>query len=295
MPRLLGIGDNTVDLYLDEGMQYPGGNAVNVAVLARRNGAAASYLGCLGKDALGELISESLAAEGVDISHCRHLDGPNSWSRVRHEGGDRLFAGSNPGIRACYKLTDEDFAFMAEHDIVHTSVHSGLDTEMPRLAAAAKLLSYDYSEHWQRPGVASTFAVVGLAFLSCPRRPLAECEALLRSVAAQGPSVVVATRGSAGACALEGGRLSTYAVEPVDAVDTLGAGDGFIAGFLLAYVSGLGIDAALERGAQLAAKVCSHKGAFGHGTPILPGQPGTDASKIVRRDDAAQATGGRGR
>ena len=36
MLRVLGIGDNTVDIYLDEGMQYPGGNAVNVAVQAGR-------------------------------------------------------------------------------------------------------------------------------------------------------------------------------------------------------------------------------------------------------------------
>jgi fructoselysine 6-kinase len=287
MPRLLGIGDNTVDLYLDEGMQYPGGNAVNVAVLARRSGAQASYIGCFGKDALGQLICESLVAEGVDVSHCRDLNGPNSWSRVRHEGGDRIFAGSNPGIRACYGLNEEDFAFVAEHDIVHTSVHSGLDAEMPRLRRAAKLLSYDYSEHWQRPGVAATFAHVDIAFLSCPRCSLVECEALMRACAGEGPSVVVATRGSEGACALEGGKMHMHPIEPVDAVDTLGAGDGFIAGFLLAYGSGFGIDAALARGAKLAAEVCGFKGAFGHGTPILPGQPGTDASKIIRRDDAA--------
>jgi len=37
--RLLGLGDNTVDTYVDQGWQYPGGNAVNVAVLARRLGA----------------------------------------------------------------------------------------------------------------------------------------------------------------------------------------------------------------------------------------------------------------
>ena len=34
-PRILGLGDNTVDTYVDAGLQFPGGNAVNVAVLAR--------------------------------------------------------------------------------------------------------------------------------------------------------------------------------------------------------------------------------------------------------------------
>jgi fructoselysine 6-kinase len=81
--------------------------------------------------------------------------------------------------------------------------------------------------------------------------------------------------------------MHTHPIEPVAAVDTLGAGDGFIAGFLVAYGSGLGIDTALARGAKLAAQVCGFKGAFGHGTPILPGQPGLDAGKIVRRYDTA--------
>jgi fructoselysine 6-kinase len=286
MLSLLGIGDNTVDIYLDEGMQYPGGNAVNVAVQAQRCGAKASYLGCLGNDALGLLICRSLEEEGVDVSHCRHLDGPNSWSRVRHEGGERFFDGSNPGVRADYGLTQADFAFVAKHDIVHTSVHSALDTEMPKLAAAAKLMSYDYSEHWGRLGVAATFRHVDIAFLSCPRHPIEECEQLMRWCMSFGPSLVVATRGSAGACALHDGSIHVQSIERVAVVDTLGAGDGFIAGFLVAHGQGLGIDASLARGAERAGQVCGFKGAFGHGTPILPGQPGLDRSKIVRRADA---------
>jgi fructoselysine 6-kinase len=39
---LAGLGDNVVDRYVNEGMMYPGGNAVNVAVHARRSGAIAS-------------------------------------------------------------------------------------------------------------------------------------------------------------------------------------------------------------------------------------------------------------
>ncbi len=36
MVRVLGIGDNTVDIYVDQGVQFPGGNAVNVAILTGR-------------------------------------------------------------------------------------------------------------------------------------------------------------------------------------------------------------------------------------------------------------------
>lgn len=39
MIRIIGVGDNTVDTYIHLKKAFPGGNALNVAVLARRNGA----------------------------------------------------------------------------------------------------------------------------------------------------------------------------------------------------------------------------------------------------------------
>jgi fructoselysine 6-kinase len=291
MGRLLGIGDSTVDIYLSEGMQYPGGNAVNVAVQARRCGMAASWLGCLGRDLLGDLVWSSLLAEGVDVSHVRRLDGPNPWSRIRHAGADRVFAGSNPGVRSRYGLTEDDARFIAGHDIVHTSVHSDLDREAAWLKRNAKVLSYDYSEHWERPGVAATLVHVDVAFLSATRRGEAECRDLLRWFAARGPRVVVATRGAAGAVALRGGAFAAAPAAPAVIVDTLGAGDGLIAGFLAALAAGCPLDACLTRGALQAARVCAHKGGFGHGAPIVPGQPGLDASQIVPYPPAQQERG----
>ena len=296
MVRLLGIGDNTVDIYLTEGMQYPGGNAVNVAVQARRCGAQASYLGCLGTDRLGDLLQESLVAEGVDVSHVRRIDGANSWSRIRHDGADRKFDGSNPGVRGRYGLGPADDAFIAAHEVVHTSVHSALDGEMARIKAAARRLSYDYSEHWERPGVTETMRHVDIAFLSAPRRSIAECEKLLRWCAAQGPSIVVLTRGAEGASALSAGRIVLEPVHPATVVDTLGAGDGFIAGFLLGNAGRLDLPQCLARGAAQAALVCASKGGFGHGIPIMPGQAALDPGRITHRPapttDSVQSTEG---
>jgi fructoselysine 6-kinase len=289
MPRLLGIGDATVDIYLTEGMQYPGGNAVNVAVQARRCGIAASWLGCLGHDMLGDLVYRALCEEGVDVSHVRRRDGGNPWSRIRHHGADRIFDGSNPGVRSRYDLTPQDDAFIAAHDMVHTSVHSDLDAEIARLKAAARQLSYDYSEHWERPGPAATMRHIDIAFLSVPRRNRNDCETVLHDCARRGPSVVVATRGAEGSAALCRGEICFAPAAPADVVDTLGAGDGFIAGFLAAHAAGTSLADCLARGAAQAAAVCAFKGGFGHGIPIVPGQPGLDPSQIVRRTNAQRA------
>jgi len=49
--KILGLGDNIIDRFVDRGIDYPGGNAVNVAVYARRLGAESGYLGVFGDDA----------------------------------------------------------------------------------------------------------------------------------------------------------------------------------------------------------------------------------------------------
>lgn len=42
--KIIGVGDNTVDVYLHQGKMYPGGNSVNVPVLCRKAGAEAAAL-----------------------------------------------------------------------------------------------------------------------------------------------------------------------------------------------------------------------------------------------------------
>jgi len=274
MVRVLGIGDNTVDIYVDQGVQFPGGNAVNVAIMMKRLGAEGSYLGCIGTDFLGDLIRRALIAEGIDISHLRVIQGANSWSRIRHVGGDRVFDGSHPSLRGDYQLTDEDFRFIAEHDLVHSSVYSRLEDELGRIGASAPILSFDYSSEYDDGYIARTAPHLDIAFLSDAQGGDDESEALARKVADHGPRIVVITRGSKGALALAGGKIFRQSVIPAFVVDTLGAGDGLIAAFLLSLLQGEDIQTALGKGADHAAHVCGYRGAFGYETPIRPGQPG---------------------
>ena len=71
---LLTVGDNVVDRYLDLGVLYPGGNAVNVAVHSRRCGAGTAYIGAVGTDLAGRTVLDALVAEGVDTSLLRVVE-----------------------------------------------------------------------------------------------------------------------------------------------------------------------------------------------------------------------------
>jgi fructoselysine 6-kinase len=170
-------------------------------------------------------------------------------------------------VRGHYAFTANDFAEIGTWDHVHTSINSDLDADLPRLRAAAKSLSYDFSEKWAASRFAHTTGLIDITFLSCPTLADDEAEALLRTC---GAPIAVATRGAAGALAVQGSAVFRQPVVPTELRDTLGAGDGFIAGFLVALLDGAPLPTALQKGANFAAAVCTWQGAFGHASPFPP-------------------------
>ncbi|UQN09490.1 PfkB family carbohydrate kinase [Deinococcus sp. QL22] len=268
MARLLGMGDNTADLYLSSATMYPGGNAVNAAALSARLGHPSSYMGCVGTDPAGHLILGALRAEGVDITHCRQIEGLTSWSKIEHRGGDRHFVGSDPGVQGQWTLDDQDLSFIARHDLVHTSIYSALDEVLPQIRQAAPVLSYDFSSEWTPELLIQVCPLLDVAFLSAGEGSLEAAQALATAAAEHGARVVVVTRGAEGSLALSGGELYFQPSLPAQVTDTLGAGDAFIAAFLQQWAEHQDIPAALNAGAQEAARNCATPGAFGHGAPF---------------------------
>lgn len=264
--EILCVGDNTVDIFVDRKTMYPGGNAVNVAAGIRRLGGKAHYIGCVSEDRYGELVYQSLKSEGVDLSLCRRASGPSPKALIGHRGNDRYFIGSMPGVRADYVLGEADYALMAKVDIVHTSIHSNLDAKLGDMAKVSRMLSYDFSNHWLDRHLDEAARLLDIAFISAPGRDEAACVELMARWAAAGTKIVVMTRGEAGSVAMANGNVHRQGIVPATVIDTLGAGDGFIAGFLVSYASHADVGAALAEGASSAAAACQLMGGYGHGT-----------------------------
>lgn len=95
--KLLGLGDNVFDAYLFRDELYPGGNAANVSVLARRIGAEyTGYLGVLADDPPGRHFLAALREESVEVSRVRIGVGKSACNYiVLDDHGDRTFSGNN--------------------------------------------------------------------------------------------------------------------------------------------------------------------------------------------------------
>lgn len=266
---LVGIGDNVVDLYRDRCVYYPGGNALNVAVLARRFGLAETqYVGILGSDAEGTHVRRSLMAEGLSDAWLRVADGPNGKAQVDHNAdGERIFAGSNHGgirRKVMLRMDDEDFTLIARLGHVHSSCFSYIELELPRIAAAAERLSFDFSTERDPSYLRQVCPHLDIAFLSGQGLDDTGVAALIAEVQAAGAVRACVTLGERGAVWADGDVRIPQPVSAARVVDTMGAGDAFIAGFLCASIGGADTRAALARAADCAAECCGWAGAWGH-------------------------------
>ena len=280
---LLTVGDNVVDRYPALGVLYPGGNAVNVAVHGRRCGAGTAYIGAVGTDIAGRTVLDALVAEGVDTSLLRVVEGPNAYADVRVVDGNRVFDHGDPGVSR-FPLTPADFAAVAAATIVHTGECSMVEEQLADLSAAAPRLSFDFSE---RPEdyIAEYAPLVDIAIRSLPSASIDDAAAEARRIQAFGPGLVAVTMGAGGAVALHDEQLVHAPASPTAVVDTLGAGDAFIARLLTGLIGDEPLTAILGAATAYASSTCATLGAFGYETslegltaPLNPIHKGVDLS-----------------
>ncbi len=267
MIRLIGVGDNTLDTYTHIRTKFPGGNALNVAVLARRCGADSAYIGAVGDDSGGEWILESLKNEGVDVTHCKILKNiKNSFVEVNIKEGERFFESSFRGASSQLELSQDDFEYIQKFDIVHTSIYSGLEKQIEQLKKVSKILSFDFSDSInEKTDIRNTLPYVDIPIFSIPEMNFDQIESLTEELTKFKPKMIIYTQGKKGSWVYSEKEFFHQPIFKIDAVDTLGAGDAFIAKFLVNWLNGESVPKSMKQASEFAAKNCENQGAFGYG------------------------------
>jgi fructoselysine 6-kinase len=175
--------------------------------------------------------------------------------------GERTFVDERYGVAAEYRLTPAAVDGLHDCRWVHGAHQPGFEA-LVALRPRGTRLSYDFGDALDGLGEATFASALDVAFCAAPGGDPGVGETLAAELRRRGASIAVVTLGEAGSLACADSTMYRQAAVPVEVVDTLGAGDAFIAGFTAALLAGGSLPDALERGAADAAETCRHLGAW---------------------------------
>ena len=277
--KLLGLGDNVVDCYLNTGECFPGGNAVNVAAHASLLGIQGCYLGNLGGDEMGGVLMEAMTRAGVDYSRCRRIPGTTT-KRCNYivTDGERNFQGIDLGTRWSGPLVlgEEELQYIREFDGVHCCCNAKMEDEMIKLKDIPGVLTYDFGEKEKYRNETYMKKVCGyldMALFSCPPMNEEECRSFCEPYHQLGTRYVMITMGHAGQYVSDGKHLYRGEAKRITVVDPMGAGDSFFTAFVVSLLNagwkkGImmqkeAVESALASAAEYSAANCMKEGGFG--------------------------------
>ena len=262
MNGIVAVGDNCIDYYAALDAARPGGNAVNVAVNAVRCGAQAAYIGVVGDDPHGRLLLDALRKEGVDISHVRVVPGKTAVTQVSLVNGERVLGDYDDGVQADFRLTEDDFTFIARHDLLTAGLWGHVEHDLAAVRALGVPVAFDCATKPDHEIVDIALPSVDVAFFSSDGPPDDALRDRLRAFANRGPRLVVATLGEHGSAAWSDGAVITCPAEPTRVVDTMGAGDSYIAGFIKSTLDGKPLEECMHDGAANSSITLGYEGAW---------------------------------
>jgi fructokinase len=241
-------------------VKAPGGAAANVAVGLARLGVNSAFMGMVGSDPFGTFLAETLRDAGVDTLPLRFTAAARTalaFVSLREDGEREFLFYRHPSADMLFTPADVDTVAIDASPVLHFDSIS-LASENPRAASlfaadrareAGHLVSYDVNLRlplWPDAAAAKAGILTGLGkaqvvklsddeldFLTGRREPEAVREHLWHDRL----KLVALTRGAAGSVWLTPEAQGEVASYPVRAVDTTGAGDGFMAGLIAGLLS----------------------------------------------------------
>lgn len=246
--------------HVDTFAKRVGGAELNVAVALSRLGHCAGWGGALGDDEFGREIMAFLRGEGVDVSGVNlDPDAPTGLYFKERRALDRLrvyyYRAGSAASRA--RFADLDVDHLLSGDVLHlTGITPALSEECrdltERLLSAANergvFVSFDANVRFRLFGGRNPRDVLGPLLARADLLFLSDEEAELLLGGNDAPAVQRARKGlragtvvvhaADGAFAVDDAGATQEDAYPVEAVDTVGAGDAFVAGFLSGRLRG---------------------------------------------------------
>ncbi len=283
-------------------VKAPGGAPANVAVGLAKLGIPVAFMGQVGNDPFGQYLANVLRTQNVHIDALRFSEEaltPLAFVSVEASGERSFVFYRKPSADMLMRETDLDKNLLASAKLFHFGSITLIDNPVRKTTLAAvkhaqkhgALISYDPNLReplWPDLEVARTGLKIGFEFAEVVKLSEEELDFLtdtqeietgVRYLWTKKTKLMVVTRGAEGCEAYTENNQWIVPGYKVKVEDTIGAGDGFVAG-LLSGILELGTDwhqadllPVLQRACAVGALTTTQRGAI----PALPTRAEVDA------------------
>ena len=263
--RLPGPGETIAASRYDT---YAGGKGANQALAAARAGAKVAMVGSVGSDDFADLALAPLAAAGIDLGAVVRRPGHTGIAMIAvdADGENQIVAANGVNLASRASQLDAPGAW-------GTTLVLQMETEPAEnwaaiRAARGRGVRTVLNVAPAAPVPEDILALLDVVVVNrleaagmAPARGDGDPMEAARGIVAAGAGAAVVTLGAGGAIARTNTDAWRVGAAPVEAVDTVGAGDSFVSALAAALDGGAGLAAALHRGAVAGSLACRRRGA----------------------------------
>ncbi|MFV0555490.1 MAG: fructoselysine 6-kinase, partial [Lactovum sp.] len=221
-----------------------------------------SYTGVVGTDIYGDKMIEALKRKDIDVSHLRKLKGNTAITEVELVDGERVFGDYDEGVLKYLTLSDEDINFLSGHDIVISGLWGNVQSYFKKIKESSTKIAFDAATRPMDSAAQEALPYVDYFFFASDDVFNVKIKSLMKDLYEKGPKLVIVTLGELGSVVYDGKNYEKFGIIPCTVVDTMGAGDSYIAGFLTGILENKEIKEAMKLGAQTASETLSYNGAW---------------------------------
>ena len=253
--RVAAVGDNCVDVYYTMNRFYPTGNAVDFLINLQQQGTETALVSVLGNDVFGAAIKNILERADINISHLHQGDKPSAVAQMNLVNGDRVHEKFSGNVLEDFVLSDEDRDFIKQFDIVYSERWSRIGRYISDLQQPGQVWVHDFSKRVDDSTNEEILPYLQYAFFSCPGRGPELLQFLQDTQKKTKGGIVIAMLGEEGSLAFDGKSFTSQKAQKVEVVNTVGAGDAYISGFIRGLCLGENLVECMARGTEIASKI----------------------------------------
>lgn len=254
MKKTIAMADNCIDVYYKLDRYYLTGNSIDFALNYKDMGGDVTEMTILGNDVFAMALEERLKERGIPLRVLGRSERPTGMATMDIVDGDRKhlrFAGNAMEEIA---LFPEDLKFIKGFDIVYSERWAKIGRYIKDLKQPGQIWVYDFSKRLEQESNDELLPYLDYAFFSYDNDDEYIRE-FLKKTQAKGTGCVVAMLGEHGSLAYDGRRFYEMNAVSVPVVNTVGAGDSYIAAFTYGLSLGENIPACMLRGRDRATEI----------------------------------------